>query len=135
MSHTQAIIITCDDPATDKPLKDFCENTLNLYAVEFSLNPGGAKRIFDGYPGRDKIFNDIKKSVEANNTEKIILINHTNCIAYDSSGSFSNLDQEIHEMEIQLRHAVSETRAQFPQVVIEAYLMVMIDPVNFRKVV
>jgi len=138
MPQSQAIIHTCTDFRIQKPLQQFIEGTLNLYAVDLKTDVGGAKNIFVEGPIREYIFDNFTHSIKDHQAERIILINHTDCSAYGGAGAFVNQEAEIHEHEIQLRHAVSDVKARFPDKTVEAYLIVlgqMNEPVTVKKVI
>ncbi|MBX4187315.1 MAG: hypothetical protein KW802_03620 [Candidatus Doudnabacteria bacterium] len=138
MAQAQAFVQTCDDFEIQKPLQEFFENTLNLYAVDLKTDLGGIKEIFEGTPKRDWIFENLKQSVEKHNVERVILINHTNCAAYGGSDAFTSEEEEIHTHEIQLRHAVSDVKAKFPQLTVEAYLIILgklDEPTKIQQVI
>lgn len=138
MPQAQAFVQTCDDFRIQKPLADFLENTLNLYATDLKTDMGGTKEIFDGSEKREWIFENIKASVEQHQINRVILVNHTDCAAYGGSDAFKTQEDEIHTHEIQLRHAVSDVKAKFPKMEVEAYLMVLggIDePITINKVI
>ncbi len=135
MSKAQAFAHTCDEFEIQKPLQQFFENNLNLYAVDLKTDLGGVKEIFEGTPKRDWIFENINKAIEEHQVERIILINHTGCGAYPQ---FPNQEEEIRTHEIHLRHAVSDVKAKFSDKVVEAYLVVMgklNEPTTVRQVI
>jgi hypothetical protein len=135
MPQAQAFVQTCDDFRIQKPLQEFFENTLNLYAVDLKTDFGGIKEIFDASEKREWIFENMKASIEKHQIGRIILINHTECEAYPE---YKSQEDEIHEHEIQLRHAVSGTKAKFPDKIVEAYLVVLgklDEPTTIRQII
>jgi hypothetical protein len=122
MPQAQAFVQSCDDYQIQKPLQNFFENTLNLYAVDLKTDLGGIKEIFEGTEKRDWIFQNIQNSIEKHQIDRIILINHTGCSGY---AEFPNAEEEIHTHELQLRHAVSDVKAKFSGKVVEAYLIIL----------
>jgi hypothetical protein len=135
MPEAQAFVQSCDDFEIQKPLQEFFENNLNLYAIDLKTDLGGVKEIFDGTPKRDWIFDNIQTSVTRHGVNRIILINHTQCNAYSK---FANEAEEIATHELQLRHAVSDVKAKFPDKTVEAYLVILgkLDaPTTVRKVI
>jgi hypothetical protein len=135
MAHAQAFVQTCDDFQIQKTVQDLLENQLNVYAVDLKTDLGGVKEIFEGTPKREWIFENIQVSIDKHQIDRIILINHTGCSAYND---FSNQEEEIHTHEIQLRHAVSAVKAKFTQKEVEAYLIILgkgDEPTKFQKVV
>ena len=139
MPQAQAFVQACDDFRIQKPLQDFFENSLNLYAVELKTDLGGVKEIFDGTLKREWIFDNIKASIDQHQIARIILVNHTDCTAYGGWDAFRNPNEEIQLHEIQLRHAVSDVKAKFPQLPVEAYLMILgrlsDEPTTIKKVI
>ncbi len=125
MSKIQALVYTCVDPRIQKPVQEYLENTLNLYAIDIKTVNGGIKEIFDHSPKQDEIFENIKKSIDEQQVDRIILINHTNCEAYEDTGAFVDKSTEINTHEIHLRHAVSNVKAKFSSVSVEAYLVLL----------
>ena len=125
MHQAQAIIHTCTDYRIQKPLQKFIENVLNLYAVDLKTDGGGIKKIFEEGPIREYIFENFAHSINDHQASRIILINHTDCSAYGGSDAFQTIEDEIHEHEIQLRHAVSDVKARFADKEVEAYLFVL----------
>ncbi|OGE74114.1 MAG: hypothetical protein A3I07_00280 [Candidatus Doudnabacteria bacterium RIFCSPLOWO2_02_FULL_42_9] len=135
MAKAQVFVQTCDDFRIQKPLQNYFENSLNLYAVDLKTDLGGVKEIFEGTPKRDWIFENIQASIDKHGIEKVILINHTDCEAYEK---FQTPEEEIHTHEIQLRHAVSDVHAKFPSLQVEAYLIVLAhldEPTTIHKVI
>lgn len=135
MPQAQAFVQTCDDFRIQKILQNFFENTLNLYAVDLKTDFGGIKEIFDASPKREWIFDNIQASIDKHQINRIILINHTQCEAYQE---FPNQEEEIHTHEIQLRHAVSGVKAKFPEKIVEAYLIILgklDEPTKIRQVI
>ena len=138
MPQAQAIVHTCTDFRIQKPLAQFIEGTLNLYAVDIKTDTGGIKKIFEEGPIREYIFENFKHSIKDHEVERIILINHTDCSAYGGSDAYKSQEDEFHEHEIQLRHAVSDVKARFPDKTVEAYLIVLgelNEPATVRKVI
>jgi hypothetical protein len=135
MQQVQAIIQTCIDFRVQEALKNFLEVPLNLYAVEIRSDDGGVKKIFEAGADRDLIFQNYEKIIKEQGASKIILINHTDCAAYGGSKAFESLEKEIHEHEIQIRHAVSAVKAKFPDIEVEAYLVILSNPPTIQKVV
>ena len=138
MPQAQAFVQTCDDFRIQKPLQEFFENTLNLYAVDLKTDLGGIKEVFEGTPKRDWIFDNIKASIEQHQIERVILVNHTDCTAYGGSDKFANQNEEVETHEIQLRHAVSDVKAKFPNMNVEAYLVILgklDEPTTIKKVI
>src|SRR6185436_6239720 len=125
MPQAQAIVHTCTDFRIQKPLQQFIEDTLNLYAVDLITDAGGTKKIFEEGAIREYIFENFMHSIKDHQANKIILVNHTDCSAYGGSESFKSPAEEIQTHEIQLRHAVSDVHARFPDKTVEAYLIVL----------
>ncbi|MBX4191847.1 MAG: hypothetical protein KW804_03545 [Candidatus Doudnabacteria bacterium] len=135
MAQAQAFVQACDDFEIQKALQAFFENTLSLYAVDLKTDLGGIKEIFEGTEKREWIFDNLKSSIEKHEVGKVILINHTGCTAYPE---FPSLEEEIHTHEIQLRHAVSDVKARFPQLEVSAYLMIvgkLDEPTKVQQVI
>jgi hypothetical protein len=135
MDPAQAFVHTCDEFEIQKPLQQFFENNLNLYAVDLKTDLGGVKEIFEGTSKREWIFDNIKKSIEEHKVNRIILINHTSCGAYEQ---FATQEEEIRTHEIHLRHAVSDVKAKFSDKIVEAYLVVLgklDEPTTIKQVI
>jgi hypothetical protein len=135
MHNIQAIVVSCIDDRLRLRLNNFIENELNLYAVALKLDNGGCRKIYEDGPVRDWIFDNINFVSANHGTERVILINHTDCHHYRDQ-SFPSVDEEIKIHEIHLRHSVSAVRARFPSKQIDAYLALMNpDDITFKKVV
>jgi hypothetical protein len=135
MAQAQAFVQACDDFEIQKALQEFFEGTLNLYAVDLKTDLGGIKEIFEGTEKREWIFENIQSSIEKHGIQRVILVNHTGCTAYPD---FPTQEEEIHTHEIQLRHAVSGVKARFPQLNVEAYLMILgklDEPIKIQQVI
>jgi hypothetical protein len=133
MALVQAIVLSCSEKELTSQLPDFFENQLNYYSIDPRVLDGGIKAIFEGGEVREKLFKDFEYAILQHGAPKIILINHLNCNFYNK---FSSTEDEIHEHEIQLRHAVSDFHARFPNKEVEAYLAVTEDnKVNFKQII
>ncbi len=138
MSHkAQAIALTCIDFRFRKPLQDFFENELNLYAVDHMAQGGGAKMVVEEGPIREWVFDNFDIAFSKHDVNRVILINHQDCGAYGGSSSFNGLDDELGKQEMWLRHAVSVVHSKYPDKLVEAYLALLGDGdlVTFKKVI
>ena len=136
MHSLQAIVVTCIDDRIRKPMENFLENELNLYAVGIKTDLGGVKKLFEEGPIREWIFENLAEVFKVNNVNRVILINHQDCTAYGGSEAFKTPEEEINAHEIQLRHAVSGIHAKFPDKQVEAYLALLnYGKVTFKKVI
>jgi hypothetical protein len=138
MSHkAQALVQTCIDFRFRKPLNDFLENELNLHSVDIKTDGGGIKKVVEEGPIREWIFANFQIAFDLHGVERIILINHQDCGAYGGSKAFKDLNEELENHEIQLRHAVSVVRAKFPEKQIEAYMALINGEgvVSFKKII
>jgi carbonic anhydrase len=136
MHNVQAIVISCIDDRLRLPLQTFIENELNLYAVALKLDNGGCRMIFEEGPVRDWIFENIDFVSTNNVTERVVIVNHTDCKCYGGSEAFLSTEEEVKTHEIQLRHSVSAIRAKFPSKQVDAYLAVLgSGGILFQKVI
>ena len=135
MAQAQAFVQACDDFRIQKTLQQFFEYNLNLYAIDLKTDVGGVKDIVEGGMKRDWIFQNLQSSIDNHQVNRIILFNHTYCTGYGGSRAFENLEAEVRQHEIQLRHAASDVKAKFPEKEVEAYLIVLGSSGEIKKVV
>ncbi|HEX5429748.1 MAG TPA: carbonic anhydrase [Patescibacteria group bacterium] len=137
MSQAQAVALSCIDFRFRKPIAEFFENELNIYAVDHMAQGGGVKMILEDGPIRQWTFENFDIAFNKHDVKRVILINHQDCGAYGGSGSFNGLEDEVEKQEIQLRHGVSVVQSKYPDKQVEAYLALLADDgkVTFKKVV
>lgn len=88
--HCQALAVHCLDFRIQKAIQDYLEKKGLLGNCDIVSVAGGVKTAVN--PGHDFILNQIRISKRLHDIKEIILINHTDCGAYDGDDEKSLSD-------------------------------------------
>ncbi len=137
MSHkADAVALTCIDFRFRKAIHEFFDKELGLMNVDHKADGGGVKKIVEGGPIKDWIFENFDIAFNLHGVNKVILINHQDCGAYGSSKAFGSHKEEIEFQESQLKKATEIVQSKYPDKIIEAYIALLDgDQVSFKKVI
>lgn len=131
-----AFVLACIDYRIGVALAKFLTEDLRvIYTLK--VDAGGVQQISAGSSEIRRWFrSNFKIGNGKHKAGRFILINHTDCAAYNGSAEHASLDDEIIFHQNELRIAAEYLRENFPGIEIEAYLAVLweADEVGFLRI-
>ena len=123
--HCDAAVVWCFDNRFDTGFRKFLKRlgVLNVDSIKIA---GGAKALAapDREPEREFILDQIRKSIRLHQTERVILMVHSDCGAYGGLEAFGGDRQcESQRLIADLARAATFVRSQIPSLQVDAYII------------
>ncbi|MCC7356012.1 MAG: hypothetical protein IT410_00115 [Candidatus Doudnabacteria bacterium] len=127
VTSVDAFVLSCIEYRIGKAVPNFLIETLGVsYTMKEAA--GGVREI---NAGDEKICEwilmNVGIGVDKHGAAKVVLINHTDCAAYKAYVKFASEAEEILFHTEELRKAADRLRESFPNMVIEAYIAVLLE--------
>jgi len=120
MSHKCAFgAIVCIDFRFRSKTSSFLENHFGTDKFDLFSWPGAAKKLADSATQATAIA-DVSVCIDKHNAERIVVISHTDCGAYDID--FESKTDEVRRLSQDLHTARNVLTEQFPSLSVELYL-------------